>query len=371
MTITTNGTAPVRSYQPLPNPGDPSLREQRWEGPTHLVLSEHPIFRRFWYSIGFSADFTAKPTKARVLSQDLVVWRPDENSPVSVAYDRCGHRDLPLTLGEVENCRLVCAYHGWEWDADGTTQRIPQFPQSRIPVKSSLRMVHSQERYGLVWVCLADDAEGGPIGEPMPVPFYGDDGWRVIPEKAWEFNCSAMHLLENNFDPGHVAFVHQNSFGDRNKPELTDATVVRTDYGLLVHNEVPVRSRPGESGASVRRSEAKFYAPFSGVIVTVYPDGLAQVMVKAITPIDDFRCVNVQILLRNDTEEDRPAAEAVAFDQVAEDEDKLILDALPDEYPVAPYLNAHAHADRASLALRDIWHDMMLGRFIPATDSLE
>ncbi|GAA1705586.1 molybdenum cofactor-independent xanthine hydroxylase subunit HpxD [Microbacterium sediminicola] len=342
-----------------------SFREARHEGPTHLVISEHPLFRRFWYAIGFSSEFEARPERRRVLSQDIVVWRPSEGAPVSVAYDRCGHRDAPLSLGEVVDCRLVCMYHGWEWDADGTTQRIPQFPDSRIPVKSSLRMVNSDEKYGMVWVCLADDEEGGPIAGIPPLPEYSEEGWRVIPERAWEFECSAMHLLENNFDPGHVSFVHANSFGDRNNPELTDGTAERTDYGILMKADVPVRARPGETGESMRISLSKFYAPFFGSIRTTFPDGLVQVMVKAITPIDDFRSVNVQIVLRNDKESDMPASKVLAFDDVAEDEDKVILNSLPKEFPIARHLNAHAHADRTSLAIRAVWQEMMLGRFVP------
>src|SRR5262249_40445025 len=102
-------------------------------GPDHLVISEHPVLRRFWYAACFAADVSAAPTARTVLGTRLVLWRPSPDAPVSVALDRCAHRDAPLSKGWVANCRLVCAYHGWEWDARGKTRRIPQFPGSPRP----------------------------------------------------------------------------------------------------------------------------------------------------------------------------------------------------------------------------------------------
>ena len=340
-------------------------RLTRHQGPDHLVLSEHPVFRRFWYATGFAAAIDAGPVKRTVLGVDLVLWRPAPGQPVSVALDRCAHRDAPLSRGWVADCHLVCPYHGWEWDARGTTQRIPQFPDSPHPTKSGLTMVASQERYGMVWVCLAGDDEGGPITGLPAVPQFDDPAWRVVPEYEWAFDCTAMHLLENNFDPGHVAFVHRNTFGNIDKPEVTDTDVTRTPWGLSTYGEIPVEGRPGEVGTTLRRTVSQLWAPFVGHIHITYPDGLGHVMLKAITPVDDERCVLTQTVLRTDTETDRPAAEVLAFDDEVEGEDRDLLEALPKDFPLAPHLNAHARADRNSLAIRRLWTDLVTGRFRP------
>ncbi|WP_375501302.1 Rieske 2Fe-2S domain-containing protein [uncultured Jatrophihabitans sp.] len=230
-----------------------------------LVLSEHPIFRRFWYAVGFSAGVDGRPVARRVLGTGLVLWRPRPDGPVSVARDRCAHRDAPLSRGWVKDYLLVCPYHGWEWDADGSTQRIPQFPAAPLPTKSGLTMIRSTERYGMVWVCLAGDDEGGPIADIPTMPEFDDPAWRVVPEYEWPFACTAMHLLENNFDPGHVSFVHRNTFGDPDNPELTDTTVERTPYGLRTFGQVPVTARPGEDGATLRTTVSQLHLPFLGL----------------------------------------------------------------------------------------------------------
>ena len=71
-------------------------------------------------------------------------------------------------------------------------------------------------------------------------------------------------------------------------------------------------------------------------------------------------------MLRTDTEADRPAADILAFDVAVEDEDRSLLEALPTPFPLAPHLNAHARADRNSLAIRRLWTDLVTGRWLPS-----
>lgn len=336
-------------------------RVTRHDGPDYLVISDHPVLRRFWYAACFGTDVTTAPVARTVLGTRLVLWRPTPDAAVSVALDQCAHRDAPLSRGWVAGCHLVCAYHGWEWDSGGKTKRIPQFPAAPHPTKSGLTMVSSAERYGLVWVCLSDDQVAGI----PPVPEYGAPGWRVVPECEYRFGCTAMHLLENNFDPGHVAFVHRGTFGNPDRAELTDDIVTREPYGIATRGQVPVDSRPGEAGTTLRITVSKVYAPFFGHLHITYPDGLRHVMVKAITPVDDTHCSLAQVVLRTDTEADRPAADILAFDEAVEDEDRDLLESLPALFPLAPHLNAHARADRNSLAIRRLWTDLVTGRWRP------
>jgi hypothetical protein len=116
----------------------------------------------------------------------------------------------------------------------------------------------------------------------------------------------------------------------------------------------------------VRTTVSKVYAPFFGHIHITYPDGLRHVMVKAITPVDDTHCSLAQIVLRTDAEADRPAADILDFDVAVENEDRDMLESLPAPFPLAPHLNAHARADRNSLAIRRMWTDLVTGRWRPA-----
>jgi hypothetical protein len=43
-----------------------------------------------------------------------------------------------------------------------------------------------------------------------------------------------------------------------------------------------------------------------------------------------------------------------------------MLESLPSRFPLAPHLNAHARADRNSLAIRRLWTDLVTGRWVPS-----
>ncbi|SNQ46057.1 Rieske (2Fe-2S) iron-sulfur domain protein [Frankia canadensis] len=352
--------APVSPGPAVP-PGDTGARITRHDGPDHLVISEHPVLRRFWYAVCFAGDLGGEPLARTVLGTPLVLWRASPGAAPSAALDRCPHREAPLSGGWITDCHLVCPYHGWQWDAAGQTRWVPQFPDAPLPTRGGLSMVAARERYGLVWVCLDDDA----VVAIPPLPEYDDPAWRVVPEYEFAFACTAMHLLENNFDPGHIAFVHRGTFGNPARPELTDTVVTREPHGLRTRGEVPVESRPGELGATVRTTVSRLYAPFHAHIHITYPDGLRHLMVKAITPVDDTHCVLLQIVLRTDGEADRPAADIRAFDVAVENEDRELLETLPARFPLAPHLNVHARADRNSLAIRRLWTDLVTGRWQP------
>ena len=43
--------------------------------------------------------------------------------------DLCIHRGAALSLGWAREGRIVCPYHGWEYDRSGACVRIPSLPE--------------------------------------------------------------------------------------------------------------------------------------------------------------------------------------------------------------------------------------------------
>jgi phenylpropionate dioxygenase-like ring-hydroxylating dioxygenase large terminal subunit len=57
----------------------------------------------------------------------------------------------------VSGDELVCPYHGWRYRADGSCAAIPQLEDpARVPRKARIGAFGCQERYGLIWVALAE-----------------------------------------------------------------------------------------------------------------------------------------------------------------------------------------------------------------------
>ncbi len=326
-----------------------------------MLITEEPIFRRFWYPVAFASVVQGGPVARRLLGQDLVLW--PHGDQVLAAKDRCPHRDAKLSAGWLdERCSLVCPYHGWEYGPDGRAVHIPQLgADTPIPPRAVLETYATEVRYGLVWVCL--DPE--PLGEIPSVPEYDAPGWRVVPEYEWLFDCSAAHLIENNFDPAHVAFVHRNTFGNPAKPEIPPQDLRRTGVGFTVHTRIPVENRHGSDQPTERITTSELHLPFHGVIRIGYPDGLVHLMFKGCCPMDDGSTRLLQFVVRNDAEADAPGEEILAFDHRVEAEDQALLSTVPSDYPLNLTDNVHLKNDRSSIELRRLYAELLAGEWLP------
>ena len=102
--------------------------------------------------------------KARLLGQDLAVWRADDGF-VNVWADRCIHRGVRLSVGMNDGAELVCQYHGWRYsNRTGSCSYIPAHPGEAPSRTLRVPAFRCEEKYGLVW------SGGSPDAEPPAIP---------------------------------------------------------------------------------------------------------------------------------------------------------------------------------------------------------
>ena len=82
---------------------------------------------------------------------------------------------------------------------------------------------------------------------------------------------------------------------------------------------------------------------------------------------DDRATRQLQLVVRNDTEADRPAADIIAFDQRTWVEDKAILEVCYPDFHLDVTANVHLKVDRGSIEYRRLLSDIATGAF-PAGD---
>jgi len=200
------------------------------------------VLRHYWHPVLRSEEITNKPAAAKLLDQPIVIWR--SNGQLAAFYDLCIHRGTPLSLGWVRNDQLVCAYHGWEYGADGNCTRIPSLPADRpIPSKACATVFHVKERYGLVWVCM--DEPKCDIPE-FPPEFHNPSfKWAgYSDEDTWQAN--AARVLENLADFSHFPWVHEGILGDRTRAECPPLNIEPMEGGFQCAIESPVNKLKAE-----------------------------------------------------------------------------------------------------------------------------
>ncbi|BAN04303.1 aromatic ring-hydroxylating dioxygenase subunit alpha [Ilumatobacter coccineus] len=329
-----------------------------------MLVTEVPAFRSFWYPVAFVDDLADGPLRRTVLGEHLVVWKVSDDE-IGAAHDVCPHRSSALSKGWVENGCIVCPYHGWQFGQSGKAQLIPQLdPGVPIPPKAVLRSVHATVRYGVAWVALEE-----PVGGLPDIPEWSDPGYRHIREFDETWDVAAPRLVDNSFDPAHVAFVHRRTFGAEADANIDPPEITMTDEGLeartelVVQNQLDVSQRANRISdpTTVRTTVSRFVAPFLRVMGITYPNGLHHILVTGICPVDDGTMRLVQWAIRNDTEDDVAAADVVAFDRAVTFEDKDLLEGTTNDYELDLVDLVHLKVDRGTIALRKIYREIVDG----------
>jgi phenylpropionate dioxygenase-like ring-hydroxylating dioxygenase large terminal subunit len=185
------------------------------------------MLKNFWYAVEESKTITRQPKKVVVMGQDLVLFRKSTGQ-VAALSNICIHRGAALSGGWLDGDCIRCPYHGWKFDGEGACHEIPANVEGiPIPKKARVDAYPVEERYGWVWVFLGDlPAEQRP---PIPeVPEFGQPGWKAIyGEFTWKAHYS--RVVENGIDIAHTHWVHRNSFGNIEHPQVEDYEVTTTD----------------------------------------------------------------------------------------------------------------------------------------------
>ena len=189
-------------------------------------------FRHFWHPVIYSDELDDTPKQVWLCDEQLVAVRLDGEA--NVFNDMCAHRGTALSLGKVvasdDGETLQCAYHGWRYARDGRCVLAPQRPDLAGRLRARIKRHNVVERYGMVWVCLADEPHF-----PLPeFPQFEDASYDcvAVPSTDWE-HTFAVRRTENYIDPAHLAFVHDGYLGDSSNPAIPRHEVFPTARNVL------------------------------------------------------------------------------------------------------------------------------------------
>ena len=91
------------------------------------------MIKNYWYLICPVSEVKDQIIPKTLHGQKIIIYRDDEGK-VAALEDRCCHRNVQLSLGYLRDGKVVCGYHGWEYDKGGNCVLIPsQLPDNKIP----------------------------------------------------------------------------------------------------------------------------------------------------------------------------------------------------------------------------------------------
>jgi len=165
------------------------------------------IFRRHWIPVCLVeevAEADGKPVHARILGEDLVVFR-DTEGRVGVLDERCPHRRASLVLGRNEESGLRCLYHGWKVDVQGNVLEMASEPAaSGLCSKVKHKAYPVQEWGGFVWAWMGP-ADEMPAFEP---PAWAPSAETRVSIVKVQVDCNWAQILEGAIDSAHSSSLH-------------------------------------------------------------------------------------------------------------------------------------------------------------------
>jgi phenylpropionate dioxygenase-like ring-hydroxylating dioxygenase large terminal subunit len=248
---------------------------------------------RQWFVVATSAELGKKPIARTLQGIPLVLFRDAEGQPGAL-LDRCPHRNVPLSAGEVVEGQLQCSYHGWRFDKGGACRHIPS-----LIGESDAKARHAQsyptvEQDGFVWVYSTPRAEieGFPTTQPYRFTMAKAKGYTQV-RQIVEAEGTLHATIENALDVPHTAFLHRGLFRSKSRGIELEVKVTRSKDRVVA--EYIGESRPpgvvgrllSPSGGTVTHFD-RFVLP--SIAEVEYSIGSENhiLVASAMTPVTDF-----------------------------------------------------------------------------------
>jgi phenylpropionate dioxygenase-like ring-hydroxylating dioxygenase large terminal subunit len=263
-----------------------------------------------WYPVAV-VEFLdpGKPHALQLLGLNVVLWRDGQRQWQCFA-DACPHRLAPLSEGRIEaDGTLLCAYHGWRFDAQGACTKIPQSQTPELEAlhrnnpKACAIAYPTQEAQGLLWVW-AESGAGGLANSttraPRLIPELDGSNDQVV-KLFWNIRDLPYgwdYFMENVADPAHVPVSHHGLVGNR----YTDAKY----YDMPRLREIDTQegfafgvTQPGPS--LITSAQHDFQPPCLMKITSTFTDEGQLILVLYATPTRPGWCrhIGAQVLVKN------------------------------------------------------------------------
>lgn len=157
-----------------------------------------------WYVAGWGREITSKPLARTILDEPIVFYR-GKDSQVVALEDRCCHRGMPLSRGEVFDNNIRCEYHGLLFAGDGRCVDIPG--QEIIPQSARVRSFPVQERDDLIWIWMGEAGKADP-SKIVRYPWHSSWPYQ---SKSEVLKCNYLLASDNLLDQTHGAYVHKST----------------------------------------------------------------------------------------------------------------------------------------------------------------
>jgi len=308
-----------------------------------LDLERERIFAREWMSPGRAADLPNPGDYITFSINDQPVFTiRGRDGSIRSFSNVCLHRMMRLLDGQGHCSRIVCPYHAWTYDTDGTLVGAPHMKRSTDfnPRDHSLPEIRTEIWEGWVYITLNNDAPSVADSLAPLLPVVADYRMAdyipcVTEDFTWNTNWK---LLTENFMEGyHLPVAHRKTVGawfpaeetgfpDQQFDAFTYQTFIKDQtakYGLAHPSNTRLEGRWRYTSVMPTVFPTHMYvlAPDHLWYLSLRPKSLGEVQLR-------FGYALAPEVYHSLTDRDAFIAETNAFFDLVNDEDKLVVEGI-------------------------------------------
>ena len=158
-----------------------------------------------WYAVEHDRQLTrGRVIEVRFWNRSIAIFRGADGK-LGALENRCAHRHVKLSIGEVTQCALTCAYHGWSYDRQGNLIDVPHEAFGRRFDKVKVRSYPIRSRYGLIWLFPGDPSRADGTAMPEIPELEGPARWACVPIVfTWRAHHSIIVDNVSDFTHAHL-----------------------------------------------------------------------------------------------------------------------------------------------------------------------
>ena len=306
-----------------------SLNPETYRHPNVFLAEQEAIFGREWFCIAttdaFMGDIKYRPYK--LPSGETIIITKDKDN-YSAFYNVCRHRGNALMdiedIGKNDN--IICQYHCWSYDLNGTLNKTPHCDTVDMS-KNSLYPIHIKVLNNLIFICtnkippdfdtfygsICNIYESIGLSESMVVfsqQYKVDANWKLLMSNFCCFyHVPTIHpwlntiskMSDHNIFPSDGHYIHFN----------TDPLRQTTSSPLKMQKTIPL--------SGTKETEAKFLVFWPNIFMFVLRDHIFSVTV---IPISETQSIEKAELIVHNQQKDHDYIEKlVEFYTTTNDED--------------------------------------------------
>jgi glycine betaine catabolism A len=189
------------------------------------------VYGQSWLMVGLDCELPKTGSYSSIMiGQWPVIITRDKSGEIRAFHNSCRHRgSMICQVGSGTSPKLVCPYHRWTYDLDGSLFAANRMPEDFVKADHGLKPVALRNVGGALFICLSDT--------PPPFDDFGDKlaaylaphniaqaklahqsvlvenaNWKLVMENAREcYHCGTSHLalaktfpveMSRHFDSG-------------------------------------------------------------------------------------------------------------------------------------------------------------------------